>query len=74
VAEAGGGGADQHLVRAGLVDLDVFDLKRLADFAQDCGLHGFPPNWTRPSGVRRQKPYRRSDARAKGLSTGQAAN
>jgi hypothetical protein len=39
MAEAGGGGADQHLVRAGLVDLHVFDLKRRADLAQDCGFH-----------------------------------
>ena len=30
VADAGRGGADQHLVRPRLVDLDVFDLKRLA--------------------------------------------
>jgi hypothetical protein len=39
VAEAGGLGADQHLVRARLVDLDVFDLKRLAHFAQHGGFH-----------------------------------
>jgi hypothetical protein len=35
MAQAGGLGADQDLARARLVDLDVFDLERLADFAQD---------------------------------------
>jgi zinc protease len=44
VADAGGGGTDQHLVRARLVDLHVFDLKRLAHFAQHGGFH-----WTFPS-------------------------
>jgi cytosine/adenosine deaminase-related metal-dependent hydrolase len=41
VADAGRRGADQHLVWPGLVDLHVLDLKRLSDFAQHGGLHGF---------------------------------
>ena len=39
VAHTGGDGADQHLVGAGFVDLNVFDGERLANFAQDGGFH-----------------------------------
>ena len=45
VADAGGDGADQNLVRAGLADLHVFDLEGLAHFAQDGGFHGFLPGF-----------------------------
>ena len=43
MADPCGRSADQHLVRLGLVDLDVLDLERLADLAQHGGFHGFPP-------------------------------
>ena len=39
MADPGGDGADQHLVRPGLADLDVLDRQRLADFAQYRGFH-----------------------------------
>ena len=39
MADAGGHGADQHLMGTRLVDLNVFNLKRLAHFAQNGGLH-----------------------------------
>ena len=35
-----GGGADQHLARAGVVDLDLFDHQRGSSLAQDGGFHG----------------------------------
>jgi hypothetical protein len=50
MAETGRRGADEHLVRARLVDLDVFNLKRLAHFAQHCGLHGVSPKQARYAG------------------------
>ena len=37
MAEPARGGADAHLVRAGLVDDNLFDLQRLARFDQDGG-------------------------------------
>ena len=39
VADAGGAGADEHLVGAGLVDVDIFDDEGLVDPVHDCGLH-----------------------------------
>ena len=39
MAEARRLGTDQHLVRAGLVDLNLFNLKRFAHFAQHGSFH-----------------------------------
>jgi hypothetical protein len=39
VAEAGDGGADQDLARAGLRQADILDDQRLVDFIKDGGLH-----------------------------------
>ena len=51
VAQTCGLGADEDLARTGLVDLDVFNLKRLAHFAQNGGLHvGISPSLA-PAGV-----------------------
>jgi hypothetical protein len=38
-AHARRGGADQHLARAGLRDLDLLDLQRRLRLSQDCSLH-----------------------------------
>src|SRR6185369_15336495 len=43
VAQARGNGADQDLVRAGLVDADILDGERLAHFAKYGCLHGLSP-------------------------------
>jgi hypothetical protein len=39
VTASGGGGSDQHLMRAGLADLDVLDHQRLANFTEYGGFH-----------------------------------
>ena len=39
VADAGGAGADEDLVGAGLVDIDIFDDEGLVDAVHDCSLH-----------------------------------
>src|SRR5436305_13064473 len=43
VAHACGGRADQHLMRSGLVDLDVLDLQIARDRAEHGCLHRLPP-------------------------------
>jgi len=59
----GGGGADQHLVRARLADLDILDLKRLAHLAQDGCLHLTSPFFRleRPPRAGLSMAYRRSE-------------
>ena len=62
MAQAGGLGADQDLARARLVDLDVFDLKRLTHFAQNCGFHvSFSPRLA-PGGVGNAPAFRSGSA------------
>ena len=56
VADTGGRSADQHLVRARLVDLHIFDLKRGAHFAQNGGFHPNVPF----HGLLRAEPSRQS--------------
>jgi hypothetical protein len=43
MADAGGGGADQHLTRPGQADMDILDAQRLAYGTQDGGLHRRSP-------------------------------
>src|SRR3954451_21802836 len=43
VAHAGGGRAEQHLMRPRLVDLDVFNLQVPGDRAEHGCLHRLPP-------------------------------
>ena len=43
VAQAGGGGADQHLAAARLRDVDVLDGHRLVGGVEDGGFHGQAP-------------------------------
>src|SRR6185437_10514346 len=45
MAHARRDGADEDLVRAGLVDLDLFDRERFSDFTQDGGFHGVSLRW-----------------------------
>ena len=40
MAQAAGGSADQHFVRTGLADLQLFDLERLVRGDEDGGFHG----------------------------------
>jgi hypothetical protein len=40
VAQAGKGGADQHLARTRLVDAHLFDGQRLVHLVQNGGFHG----------------------------------
>jgi hypothetical protein len=50
VADAAGAGADEHLSRAGAVDLDFFDRQRAIDLAQHGCLHDAPPGGLRTTG------------------------
>jgi hypothetical protein len=43
MADPGGHGADQHLMRARLSDADFFDQEGLAHLAQNGGLHDMSP-------------------------------
>ena len=43
VTDTCGRSSDQHLIGAGLADLDVFNAQRFSDFTQDCGFHGVFP-------------------------------
>ena len=56
VADAGGGGLDQHLARAGVVDIDAFDGQILVRPVEHSGFHGGHgeslPVGARPRGLR----------------------